>query len=284
MPETNVIKTDKLSKNYGKTQALKDFSIEVPKGQVLGLLGPNGAGKSTFIKSLVGGVKPSSGNVEVFGQDPLKNKRALSHNFGYMPQDLALYGDMSAFDNIHFFAKLHNRKIKARDIEELLDFLGILDRRNDKVSKFSGGMERRVSLAAAMVHEPEVLMLDEPTAGLDPALKRSLWQLFKGQAKEGKTLIVSTHLMEEAILCDSLAIIRNGKLITINTPEEVISKGQINVKLERGDGQDETKRLPAKPAEVAEYFQRYGLDKSIEGVDIRPDSLEDIVIRIMEDE
>lgn len=224
----NIIKVKNLSKKFeDTTQALKDFSLSIEKGQVLGLLGPNGAGKTTLIKSIVGGVRPTSGTVEVFGKDPLRYKNELSHKFGYMPQDLSLYGDLSAYENIRFFGNLHGKGNNNGEIDNMLKFLGIESRRNDKVQNFSGGMERRVSLACAMIHDPDILILDEPTAGLDPALKKSLWKLFKDLAQKGKTLLISTHLMEEAILCDKLVVMREGRLIATGAPGDLVSEESV---------------------------------------------------------
>lgn len=279
----SIIQTQNLTKTFKNNQALKNVSLSIETGQILGLLGPNGAGKTTLIKSLVGGIKPTSGSVKIFETNPLKNKRELSHRFGYMPQDLALYGNLSAYENIRFFAKLHKKRVLRQDIEQLLNFLGILDRKDDKVENFSGGMERRVSLATAMIHQPDILILDEPTAGLDPVLKKSLWQLFKDQAQNGKTLIVSTHLMEEALLCDSLAVMRNGQIITVDTPSNIIAEGTITIVVNFASrAKSKVIKLPSNPELIAGELHKLGLDRSIKSLQIEHESLEDTIVKIME--
>ena len=278
-----MIEVNNLTKKYKDNIAVDNVSISIPKGKIWGLLGPNGAGKSTLIKSIVGGVKPNSGTVTILGKDPLKNKASLSHKFGYMPQDLALYGDLSAYENVEFFGKLHNQDNLDKKINDLLEFLDILSRKGDKVQNFSGGMERRVSLACAIIHDPEILILDEPTAGLDPALKRTLWKFFRDLSNKGKTFIISTHLMEEAVLCDNLALMQKGKIIA-NTPvKEIISKGKTSIKIQIDD-KDILEKIPTDPEKLAGELKKYGLKKNIKSIEIVADNLEDIVIDIMENQ
>lgn len=281
MPHNLVIKTTDLTKHFGATKALQNFSIEVKSGQILGLLGPNGSGKTTLIKSLVGGVKPTSGTVEVFGKNPLKNRKELAGRFGYMPQDPQLYEDLSVKDNVRFFAKLHLKGNPDEAIDKTLAFLGLSEKTNERVQHLSGGMKTRTSLACALIHEPDVLFLDEPTAGLDPSLKRSLWQLFRNLASGGKTLFISTHLMEEALLCDTLAIIRQGELLAKEPPAHLIAKGNAVLTLTTKEG---TKQhtLPTDPTAIARFLHKYGLDPNITALDLTKESLEDITINIVE--
>lgn len=262
---------------------MRDLTMEVEGGQVLGLLGPNGAGKSTLIKTLVGGVRPTTGGVEVFGKNPLKERKRLAHKFGYMPQAACLYEDLTVRENVRFFAKLHRKRNADKAIDDMLDFLGMGQKRGQRVSHLSGGMKTRVSLACAMIHEPEILFLDEPTAGLDPSLKRSLWELFNKLSSQGKTLFISTHLMDEALLCDNLTILREGTLLTKDTPERIIAKGKVTVDLESGKLGKISESLPADPQKIARWLHAYGLDKDIKHLDISKETLEDVTISIMND-
>ncbi|MEX0748945.1 MAG: ABC transporter ATP-binding protein [Candidatus Saccharimonadales bacterium] len=279
-----VIKLDNLTKTFGTTTALRNFSLEIESGQVVGLLGPNGAGKSTLIKSLAGGVRPSAGGVEVFGQNPLRQRRQLAHRFGYMPQAACLYEDLSVRDNIRFFARLHSAQVSTAAIDELLEFLGMSEKRDERVQHLSGGMKTRVSLACAMIHQPNILFLDEPTAGLDLSLKRILWSLFKRLAGEGKTLLISTHLMDEALLCDRLAIIREGQLLVHDTPAQIIARGQVKIELEQPDGKQISQSVAADPVAIADFLHDYGLDPKVKRLSVERESLEDITIAIVDGE
>lgn len=277
-----IIKISKLCKNFGDVKALKNLSLDVEAGQILGLLGPNGAGKSTLIKTLVGGVRPTTGNVEVFGKNPLKERKRLAHKFGYMPQAACLYEDLTVGENVRFFAKLHRKRNAGKAIDDMLDFLGMGQKRDQRVSHLSGGMKTRVSLACAMIHEPEILFLDEPTAGLDPSLKRSLWELFHKLSSQGKTLFISTHLMDEALLCDNLAILREGTLLTKDTPERIIAKGEVTIELESDKLGKVSESLPADPQKIARWLHSYGLDKGINSLDVSKETLEDVTIAIVD--
>jgi ABC-2 type transport system ATP-binding protein len=278
----NIIQIKNLSKRFKKTQALDGVSLKVTEGQVLGLLGPNGAGKTTLIKSLVGSVKPTDGEVEVFGKNPLKSKKELPHRIGYMPQDACLYEDLSVKENIRFFAKLHVRENINEEIDTILEFLEMSERKHERVQNLSGGMKTRVSLACAMIHKPDILFLDEPTAGLDPSLKRSLWEIFRRFAGEGKTLFISTHLMDEALLCDRLCILQHGKLIADGTPDTIIAKGNVNITLAVEGQGDVKKSVPADPQAIANYLHAHGLHETVTAVDIKPETLEDIIIKIVD--
>lgn len=278
-----IIEIHKLSKSFGTNKALQEFTLQVDGGQIVGLLGPNGAGKSTLIKALVGGVRPTSGSVEVFGKNPLKHRKELVNRFGYMSQASCLYEDLSVKENIHFFARLHMKGDINAAIDEVLDFLQMTAKRDEQVQNLSGGMKTRVSLACAMIHKPDVLFLDEPTAGLDPSLKRALWELFAQLANNGKTLFISTHLMDEAILCDNLAVIRRGKLLAYDAPKRLIAKGGVEVML-RIKGQEVQQSLSTSTEELAGFLHTYGLDRNVTSVQVQQQSLEDIIISIVDKE
>jgi ABC-2 type transport system ATP-binding protein len=209
----DAIRVEGLSKRYGKVEALGGVDIRVPEGTVFGLVGPNGAGKTTLIKALVGALRPSGGEVRVLGLEPLKERTELRQQIGYMPQFSALYEDLSARDNVEFFGAAHATPELRKRTAEVLGFTDMTARAKEPVYKLSGGMKRRVSLACALVHRPRILFLDEPTAAVDPNLRSRLWKTFRRLAEGGTTLFVSTHLMDEAMLCDRVAILRRGKII-----------------------------------------------------------------------
>jgi ABC-2 type transport system ATP-binding protein len=173
----NAIEINNLSKNYGKLKAIKNMDLVVPKGSIYGLVGPNGAGKTTLIKVLVGSLRPSTGLTKVLGLDPLKDKWKLRRKIGYMPQSAALYDDLTARDNIMFFGKAQDVPDLKKKTEEILSFAELNSRADDRVGTFSGGMKKRVSLCCALIHTPEIIFLDEPTAAVDPHLKVQSWIL-----------------------------------------------------------------------------------------------------------
>jgi len=215
-----------VSKAFGTQQVLKDINLDIFKGEIFGLLGPSGAGKTTLVKQLVGLDLPTSGENYVFQKKMPSLK--LIERVGYMAQSDALYGELSAKENLEFFASLYGlngRKRKER-MDTVMRVVELTEHMNKLVSNYSGGMKRRLSLAIALLHEPELLILDEPTVGIDPVLRKGIWDAFYELKKEGTTIIVTTHVMDEAEKCDRLGLIRDGKLIAVGTPEEL--KAQSN--------------------------------------------------------
>jgi ABC-2 type transport system ATP-binding protein len=224
MPLESAIMVVNLTKCYGKLLAVDHINLTVKKGEVFGFLGPNGAGKTTTINMLTGVTKPTSGTAFILGfnvmHEPIKTKEVV----GVVPEVSFLYDEMSAWDNVNFSAKLHNVPKKKRESlgEKLLRFFGLYERRNDKVGTFSGGMKKRLMIVTALMHEPEILFLDEPTAGLDVQSARQIRNLIKELNKKGTTIFLTTHYIEEADqLCQRIAIINKGKIITVDTPEEL---------------------------------------------------------------
>jgi ABC-2 type transport system ATP-binding protein len=215
-----------LSKRYGKIEALRGVNLRVPEGAVFGLVGPNGAGKTTLIKALVGTLRPYSGEMKVLGLAPHKDRNELRRRIGYMPQLPALYDDLPAHDNVEFFGAAHRPHDLRRRVAEVLQLTDLVNRAKEPVHAFSGGMKRRVSLACTLVHRPEMLLLDEPTAAVDPQLRSRLWKTFQRMAKDGATLFISTHSMDEAMLCDRIAILRKGQIIASDTPRRIPQWGR----------------------------------------------------------
>ena len=212
---------DKLSFNYGRIKAVDELSLAVPRGTSFGLLGPNGAGKTTLIRLLVGLLKPKSGGIRILGQT---SSRKMARLIGYMPQLHSLYAELSVLQNVDFFARIYgldNKKERARRVEEVIRLVNLWSRRSDPVLNLSGGMKQRVSLACAIVHNPPLLFLDEPTVGLDPVLRVTFWEYFTALTRQGATLIISSHTMDDAAHCDRLAFMRQGKIIAEGSPGEL---------------------------------------------------------------
>ena len=212
---------DRVSFNYAKIKALDGLSLQVPTGISFGLLGPNGAGKTTLIRLLVGLLKPKSGSVQLMGQRP---SRKTAHLIGYMPQLHSLYNELSVVQNVSFFANIYglkDRTERSQRVEEVIRLVDLWARRKDSVMKLSGGMKQRVSLACAIVHNPPLLLLDEPTVGLDPELRVTFWKHFTALTEKGVTIIISSHTMDDAAHCHYLAFMRDGKVIAQGTPDEL---------------------------------------------------------------
>jgi ABC-2 type transport system ATP-binding protein len=217
----NAITVKNLAFDYGKLRVIDKMSLDIPAGVSFGLLGPNGAGKTTLIRLLVGLLKPKSGSLRIQGETPCRHTASL---IGYMPQQPALYSELTVQQNVNFFARVYRMKEKPqRDkrVEEVLKLVELWERRKDSVMSLSGGMKQRVSLACAIVHNPPLLFLDEPTVGLDPELRYTFWEHFANLTKQGTTLIVSSHTMDDANHCDRLALMRNGAVIAQGTPQEL---------------------------------------------------------------
>ncbi len=275
------VRITSLSKSFGKNRALHEVSLDVPPGSIYGLIGPNGSGKTTMIKSLVGASKPDSGKAEVLGLDPLLQRWELRKQIGYMPQVPALYGDLSARNNILFFASSRRIKDAEERVTKILSFTGLSDRASDPVRTFSGGMQKRVSLACAMIHEPRILFLDEPTAAVDPELKRKFWELFRKLADSGVTIFVSTHLMDEAMLCDRVTILKDGEILLVDTPQNILAKGKMKISFVRS-GEKQSLMIPASPEALVIELQKLGLGNSVSELRFESDSIEEVVLSMIQ--
>jgi len=279
----NAIEISGLTKHYGPVAALQGVDLTVPEGAIFGLLGPNGAGKSTLIKALVGALRPSSGSVKVLGYDPLRDKAALRSQIGYMPQGSALYEDLSARENLRFFGSAHRvANLNAR-IEESLTFTELTARADEPVYGFSGGMKKRVSLACALLHQPKILLLDEPTAAVDPHLKVRSWAMFRELAASGVTLFISTHLMDEALLCDHLAVQQRGRILTVDTPDRILQQGKTRIHITQ-TGTRREHEIGSTPQDLALALHKYGLAFDVTAVELSADSLESVVLALIKQE
>lgn len=280
MTKKLAIEAQGIDKRYGHIQALKSVDVAVEEGQIFGLIGANGAGKSTFIKLLVGAAKADGGSLQVLGLQPRKEKRALREQIGYMPQSPALYEDLTAAENLRFFGRAHRLKQLNEKVEQTLDLVQLSLRADDPVSTLSGGMKQRVSLACALVHQPRLLMLDEPTAGVDLKLRSTFWERFKRLAAEGVTILVSTHQMDEAIHCHRLAIISEGSILTTDTPQRLLQRGRATLHLWRAE-QHESHSLTDYPTDLPKALRKYGLDPQVTRLELETNSLEAIVLDMM---
>lgn len=226
MAENDVIIIKEGVKAYGKQTVLKGISLNIKKGEIFGLLGPSGAGKTTLVKQLVGLEAVSKGEVRVLNQK--QPSLEVIEQIGYMAQSDALYTELSARENLEFFAALYNlsRKERRERIQAVMETVDLTEAMDKIVSQFSGGMKRRLSLAIAMLHEPQVLILDEPTVGMDPILRKSIWQNFEKLKQSGVTILVTTHVMDEAGKCDRLGMIRGGRLTAVGSPFELKKEAQ----------------------------------------------------------
>jgi ABC-2 type transport system ATP-binding protein len=214
------VQLDHVSKRFGDVIAANDISLHVARGTVLGVIGPSGAGKTTTIRMISGGLQADSGSVRVLGEDPRRFRRKTRESIGYMPQMFVLYPDLTAKENVHFMASLFGIPPwrRGKRVDEVLELVELWDARNRRASDMSGGMQRRLELACALVHQPSLLILDEPTAGIDPILRTKIWQEIDRRRQLGVTVLVTTQYVSEAEYCDAVALISEGDLIAHATP------------------------------------------------------------------
>ena len=225
MVNRKAIEAQDLHKNYGDVYAVKGVTFTVEKGEIFSLLGPNGAGKSTTISMLSCLLDPTRGDASVMGHSITKDPQGVKASLGVVPQDIALYEDLSARENLIFWGKMYGLRGAAlnRRVDEILDVIGLVDRQKGQVGKFSGGMKRRVNIGAALLHKPEVIIMDEPTVGIDPQSRRHILDNVMELNREGMTVIYTTHYMEEAQeLSDHIAIMDEGEIIARGTHDELV--------------------------------------------------------------
>ena len=212
-----------VTKRFEDVVAVNNISFEVEEGELFGLLGPNGAGKTTTIRMICGLLEPTSGTIRIFGFLQPRDRMKVSRFIGYMPQHFSLYEDLTVYENILFYASLYRvpYSVRRRRIEELLDRFLLTEFRDKLAGQLSGGTKRRLALATALVHNPPLVILDEPTSGVDPHLRYLFWKFFEELRDEGTTLLITTHYMDEAEFCERLAVMRLGRIIAMGTPREI---------------------------------------------------------------
>jgi ABC-2 type transport system ATP-binding protein len=224
---TWAIAIEGLTKDYGDVRAVDDLTLDIPEGEIFGLLGPNGSGKTTTINCLTGLIEPTKGVSMVEGFDAWKERSEARKVLGACPQETALYPYLTANENVTLFAELCSvpKNELSRRVDYVLEKVGLSENAERRVAKFSGGMKRRVSIAMALVHDPKIVFLDEPTVGMDPQSRRSVWDFIVELKDAGKTLLLTTHYMEEAEeLCDRVGVVDQGKLIELGSPADLKSK------------------------------------------------------------
>jgi ABC-2 type transport system ATP-binding protein len=270
-----MIFTDNLGKNYQDLVALDGLSLQIPPGEIFGLLGPNGAGKTTTIKILTTLARPSRGTARIHDFDVVRQPLAVKKLIGVCPQEINLDRELTAFENLWIYGKLHRMPDLPARIAELLAFGNLQERAHSLVREFSGGMQRRLLILRALVSRPRVLFLDEPTVGLDPQVRRQLWNLIQGFKQEGITIILTTHYIEEAeMLCDRVGVLNRGRLIALDTPGALVAKvgGYVVETLTSG------RRQYLLVRDKEEAYARAQTEPT--GVIIRQANLEDVFVQL----
>ena len=253
-----IIVTDRLSRRFGSLVAVKDVSLTVYRGEIFGVLGPNGAGKSTTIRMLCGILDPSSGSGRVVGYDIATDAERIKSRIGYMTQRFSLYEDLTVYENLRFYAGLYGVPVSARRarVDRALDQAGLGGRRDQLAGTLSGGWKQRVAIASATLHDPPLLFLDEPTAGVDPVSRREFWDLIHRLAGEGTTILLTTHYMDEAERCNRLAFIFGGTVLDVGTPTQVIERRHLRaaeVDVDQPDGAEAALRADPRVAEISHF-------------------------------
>ncbi len=289
-----------LSKQYGDLQALKEIDFTIARGEFFGLLGPNGAGKSTLISILAGLIKPTAGKAEILGDDVQKDYRQARRNLGIVPQEVVIDSFFTVRETLQFQSGYFGIKNNDAWINELLSELGLSDKADVNMRKLSGGMKRRVLIAQALVHRPPVLVLDEPTAGVDVDLRESMWRFIQYLNKEGHTVVLTTHYLEEAEqLCDRIAIIDKGEVIALETKQNLLARGLGSTLMVRAAHTIETipselksrvTRLEGNELELAIHREKdsimdildrlRGAAMHIEYVSVLSDNLQDVFVQL----
>jgi ABC-2 type transport system ATP-binding protein len=260
------IDVEGLNKSFGGKRVVKDLSIRVAPGRITGFLGPNGSGKTTTLRMLCGLLTPDSGHGTCLGLDILAKAREIKRRTGYMTQKFSLYDDLTIEENLQFTARIYGLDDRGRRVQRALEQLGLENRRHQGAGTLSGGWKQRLALAACVLHDPQLLLLDEPTAGVDPKARRAFWDEIHALAARGLTVMVSTHYMDEAERCHDIAYIAYGELIARGTAEEVIRSSNLVTFRCAGPGADAlAQELAGKPG--VEMAAPFGLELHVSGPD-----------------
>ncbi|MDP3494931.1 MAG: ABC transporter ATP-binding protein [Hyphomonadaceae bacterium] len=255
-----------LNKSFGDKHVVKDFSIQVPRGRITGFLGPNGSGKTTTLRMLCGLLTPDSGTGKCLGLDIVEQSDAIKLRVGYMTQKFSLYDDLTIEENLMFMARVHGLDRRQERVKDALGRLGLYERRKQLAGKLSGGWKQRMALAATTLHEPELLLLDEPTAGVDPQARRQFWDEIHALSAAGLTVLVSTHYMDEAERCHDIAYIAYGQLMARGTADAILKEVGLVTWQGEGPGVDRLSPEIAKLAGV-EAAAPFGITLHVSGTD-----------------
>ena len=219
------LQLERVTKKYDQIVALRDLTLSIQAGEMFGLIGPDGAGKTTAIRLMCGLLKPEDGTVRVLGRDPVKDHLAVTQTIGYLSQRFSLYGDLSIDENISFFAEIHGLRMRDRAIrdrrERLLELTQLVKFRSRLAEQLSGGMKQKLALACTLVHEPKIILLDEPTTGVDPVSRREFWKLLSEFLAQGITILMATPYLDEAERCSRVALLHEGELMALDTPAQL---------------------------------------------------------------
>jgi ABC-2 type transport system ATP-binding protein len=222
----DMVRIEDARRSYGEIRAVESVSFSAARGEMFGLIGPDGAGKTTTMRLVLGLLKPDAGRITACGLDPLADHRALTHKVGYLSQRFSLYGDLTVDENVSFFAEIHGVAGWRKRRDELLDMVRITPFRKRLADQLSGGMKQKLSLVCTLVHTPELLVLDEPTTGVDPVSRRDFWKLLTRLQREGLTVLVSTPYLDEAERCTRVALMHKGRLLAVAAPDDLRSEWQ----------------------------------------------------------
>ena len=273
----SAVSLQNVHKTYDKVPVVNDLSFTIESGEMFGLLGPNGAGKSTTIRMLTTLTRPSSGQIEVAGYDIVRNRQQVKENIGVVLQQISVDADLTVWENMELHGRLHHipNPRRQRLINQWLEYVELADRRDSLVKTLSGGMKRRLQIARALLHEPKVLFLDEPTVGLDPQTRRRLWEIIRDLNKQGMTMLLTTHYMDEVeFLCDRIGIMDAGQLIELGTLQQLKAQHGEGLVMKQVGERFEYKFFPDL-AQANAYLDSLP-DKT--GIMVRPSNLEDIFV------
>lgn len=266
-------------KVYNNVSVVDDLSLRIEPGEIFGLLGPNGAGKSTTIRMVTTLTKPTQGDIVVAGYDALRQPFGVKKQIGVVLQQTSVDIDLTVWENMEFHARMHHipNPRRQQEISRWLDYVELAERRNDLVKTLSGGMKRRLQIARALLHQPQILFLDEPTVGLDPQTRRRLWEIIKGLNQQGMTILLTTHYMEEVeYLCNRIGIMDSGKLIELGTLEELRQRRGAGLVMKQEGDRWDYKFFPT--LEDARAYLDHQPDKT--GMMVRSSNLEDIFVEL----
>lgn len=266
-------------KTFDKAPVVNNLSFELQAGEMFGLLGPNGAGKSTTIRMLTTLTKPSEGQIQVAGYDVVRQRSQVKQQIGVVLQQISVDSDLSAWENMEFHGRLHHipKPQRQKDIDRWLEYVELSDRRDDLAKTLSGGMKRRLQIARALLHQPDILFLDEPTVGLDPQTRRRLWEIIRDLNKQGMTILLTTHYMDEVeYLCDRIGIMDAGKLIELGTLQDFRQKHGEGLVMQQTNDRWDYKFFPT--VDAANVYLNQQADKT--GMMVRPSNLEDIFVEL----
>ncbi|MGH8743924.1 MAG: ABC transporter ATP-binding protein [Burkholderiales bacterium] len=278
---SNVIAVQGLSKSFGGKRVVDNFSLTVERGRILGFLGPNGSGKTTTIRMLCGLLTPDEGQGTCLGYDIRSQAAMIKRHVGYMTQRFSLYEDLSIRENLDFIARIYGVKDRQMAVRQALERLGLSNRRHQLAGTLSGGWKQRLALAACLLHDPQLLLLDEPTAGVDPKARRDFWEQIHDLAAQGLTVLVSTHYMDEAERCHVLAYIAYGKLLIQGTAKEVVEQSNLSTwSVEGEDLNDLASELKNRPG--VDMIVPFGITLHVSGGDAQ--SLRQAIAPYQEDE